>query len=859
MPKRKRPEQRVASGSTSKALDLPSQDVVSAAQDAQLELPSDEDEEAESDVAANTDALEVPAGAEASGDEDDEEEEFPEIDAASSDEEEDDDEGSFDISDSDLEDGDIEEPETEDTDDYDSQDEDARASRFAAKAATQGEIDAELDVMVKRATVKPSEEDYKLNKIGLDPATAAPILGDRNADGSTKSTFQRSKLTGQTRRVYPEIEPDYDSDSSTEDAPNRIGNVPLEWYDDLPHIGYDIEGRKVMRPAKGDELDKFLATVEDPTSWMSVEDKLTGKDVQLTNEELDIIRRLQQAEIPDGSYDPYEDQIHWFTGEGKEMVTPMTGKPEPKRRFVPSKWEHKKVMKIVRAIRQGRITPRAPAQSKASIYNIWSDADAPRADHPMHLPAPKLPLPTTAESYNPPAEYLFTEEEKKAWEEAEREDRKTSFVPAKHSGLRVVPGYKDFMQERFERCLDLYMAPRVQRKRLNISDPDQLLPKLPSPQELRPFPTTCAVTYPHPNNSRVRCVAVDPRGGWLATGADDGRVRLWDLEIGRCAAVWDLNYGSAERDRSPVHSLEWCPNKSVSLIAAVTAGKATIIAPPHTSPGSASATATISFQHAIAGYQPALPSSSSTAQASASAAPPAKWSRPSDVERSNGVAVHITFNGTPKQVTWHAKGDYFTTVSADGGSSSVLIHQLSRQRSQAPFKKASKGSSVQKVAFHPTKPHLFVATQRYVRIYDLSAQSLIKTLQPGLKWISSIDVHPSGDHVILGSYDKRLCWFDLDLSTKPYKTLRYHARALRSVAFSRSYPTFASASDDGSVHVFHGTVYSDFNSNPLIVPLKVLKGHEVTDGLGVLHMTWVVGQPWIVTAGADGTARLWTP
>ncbi len=55
--------------------------------------------------------------------------------------------------------------------------------------------------------------------------------------------------------------------------------------------------------------------------------------------------------------------------------------------------------------------------------------------------------------------------------------------------------------------------------------------------------------------------------------------------------------------------------------------------------------------------------------------------------------------------------------------------------------------------------------------------------------------------------DKRLAWYDLDLSSKPYKALRYHAHALRGVAFHRSYPLFASSSDDGSVHVFQGKVY----------------------------------------------------
>ena len=50
-------------------------------------------------------------------------------------------------------------------------------------------------------------------------------------------------------------------------TPNRVGNIPMHWYDDLPHVGYDINGKKVLRPARGDELDKFLETVEDPSAW----------------------------------------------------------------------------------------------------------------------------------------------------------------------------------------------------------------------------------------------------------------------------------------------------------------------------------------------------------------------------------------------------------------------------------------------------------------------------------------------------------------------------------------------------------------------------------------------------------------
>ncbi len=56
-------------------------------------------------------------------------------------------------------------------------------------------------------------------------------------------------------------------------------------------------------------------------------------------------------------------------------------------------------------------------------------------------------------------------------------------------------------------------------------------------------------------------------------------------------------------------------------------------------------------------------------------------------------------------------------------------------------------------------------------------------LTPGIRWISSMDVHPSGDHLIVGGYDRKLCWFDLELSEKPYKILRC-APSTFCVAFS---------------------------------------------------------------------------
>ena len=84
----------------------------------------------------------------------------------------------------------------------------------------------------------------------------------------------------------------------------------------------------------------------------------------------------------------------------------------------------------------------------------------------------------------------------------------------------------------------------------------------------------------------------------------------------------------------------------------------------------------------------------------------------------------------------------------------VLVHQLSRRASQNPFRK-NRGRVV-RVAFHPVKPFFFVATQNNVRIYNLAKQALAKKLIGG-SGTTSMAVHPSGDHIILGNAVSLVC------------------------------------------------------------------------------------------------------
>ncbi|KAF5781752.1 putative transcription factor WD40-like family [Helianthus annuus] len=185
---------------------------------------------------------------------------------------------------------------------------------------------------------------------------------------------------------------------------------------------------------------------------------------------------------------------------------------------------------------------------------------------------------------------------------------------------------------------------------------------------------------------------------------------------------------------------------------------------------------------------------------------------------------------------------------------SILIHLLSKKLTQRlPFK--LHGLPVCST-FHPTRSIFFVSTKKNVRVYDLVKKKFIKKLDAGVREISSVSIHPGGDNVIVGSKDGKLCWFDMDLSSKPYKILKSHPKDITNVAFHRNYPLFASSSDDCTAYVFHGMVYSDLNQNPLIVPLEILHGHTSVNGRGVLDCKFHPRQPWLFTAGADAVIKL---
>ncbi|KAI1852342.1 hypothetical protein JX266_002520 [Neoarthrinium moseri] len=713
-------------------------------------------------------------------------------------------------------------------------------------SSDEGDDDEDLDDDDEAALESddiPSDEEEELDE------KAAIINGNGVEENEGPKYRIETDANGGTRFVYEDIDPVYDSDDSDAQEPaNTIGNIPLSFYDSYPHIGYDINGKRIMRPARGEALDALLDSIEVPKGWTGLTDPQTGKPLNLSQDELELLRRVQMNEVPEEGYDQYPDTVEWFTSHEETM--PLSAAPEPKRRFLPSKHEQKRIMKIVKAIRAGRILPYKPPEERKDeeeedepIFDIWAD-EQPQPPNVMHIPAPKLAPPGYDLSYNPPPEYLPSKDEKKAWEEADPEEREKEYLPQKYDALRRVPGYDQFVKERFERCLDLYLAPRVRKNRLNI-DPSSLLPKLPRPEELKPFPTVTSVEFSG-HQGRVRSVAIDPTGIFVASGGDDGTVRVYELETGH--QLDSIKLSSDE----PVDVVRWRPGKDAFILSAAVAEDIYFIIPPHANPELHQASRDIldtGFGYATNGKQ-------LTTASGARKDPPGKWARPGARLEDQGVLLKATVRSPIKVIHWHRRGDFFTTVSPTGQRSAVAIHTLSKHLTQIPFRKLP--GLPQTAQFHPSRPLFFVATQRSIRCYDLQRQELVKALQPGARWISSFDIHPGGDNLVVGSYDRRLLWHDLELSTRPYKTLRFHEKGIRAVKYHRSYPLFADASDDGTLQIFHGKVVNDLMEDPTIVPVKSLKGHKVVNQLGVMDVDWHPTHPWLVSAGSDGTCRLWT-
>eukprot|EP00996_Jenningsia_fusiforme_P000718 NODE_164_length_2948_cov_36.525699_g84_i1.p1 GENE.NODE_164_length_2948_cov_36.525699_g84_i1~~NODE_164_length_2948_cov_36.525699_g84_i1.p1 ORF type:complete len:852 (-),score=157.77 NODE_164_length_2948_cov_36.525699_g84_i1:256-2811(-) len=709
----------------------------------------------------------------------------------------------------------------------------------------------------------------------------SPAVSGHNEDDTVTSTDDedegqeeandKSATTGATPALASLFANDdaNDTDSSLDEVGyrNRIGDVPLKWYEKYDHIGYDILGQKIMRPEKS-ALEQLLERIDDPQALRTIFDPVEHESIRLSDHDLTVLQNILTNRYPSPDFDPYPDMVEYVKFD--PWHNPFATE-RPKASFLPDRKEMKTVQKMMKAIKKMQAKGKTIGPSRKVVnkpYLMWDDLvddtdPATRRKLRSRLPPPPMPLPSNRESYNPPDEYLPTVEDKRRYKRLYGKKGDRPLLVQKFKCLRHVPAYPGTLFDRYRRCLDLFDVPRTLVKKKFHKNIDKLLPKLPAPADLRPYPCRVGFEYKG-HNGLVHSIAPCPNGQWLATGCDDCMVRIFEVTAGKLVFGYKLP--------AAVTWVGFCPNAALNILAAVSDNTLYIFVPPMCSTDAVTA-ASITFlragralQHADI-LEDADPDevAEETRPAEEDAPPEATfanclWKDGGPREAARGLLLKAIHGHRITSAGFHHKGDYMCTQAPGRGGPVVLI--LSKRESLRPFRGLP--DDVQTAMFFPSESTQFaVVTRRNIRVYDLIKQEMIRKLRGSRPPLMCAAIHGGEENrnMIAGSFKRCVMWYDMDWGARPYRTLTTHKAAVRAVAYHPKpsvYPLFASASDDGQVHAYHGTVFNDYNKNPLIVPLKILKGHRVVKYLGVHTCVFHPSLPWIFTGGADGRVICWT-
>lgn len=135
----------------------------------------------------------------------------------------------------------------------------------------------------------------------------------------------------------------------------------------------------MAKMAEKDEVQKFLEKSEDPQWWRKITDELNNKEVRLSKADLEMLKRLRKGGVAaEADFDINED----FSEAAKaEKNTNAISEFNPKRRFIPSKWERLKVQKFLIALKKGtmktleekRKEKQEKREKEDAVWDIWQD------------------------------------------------------------------------------------------------------------------------------------------------------------------------------------------------------------------------------------------------------------------------------------------------------------------------------------------------------------------------------------------------------------------------------------------------------------------------------------------------------
>ncbi|UKJ88714.2 hypothetical protein MACJ_001958 [Theileria orientalis] len=615
----------------------------------------------------------------------------------------------------------------------------------------------------------------------------------------------------------------FDSDEAEGDV-NRTGNVPIDWYNNEDHIGYTVEGKKLVKELDSTQLGQLIFNSDNPDSWRTIVDPKNNRTIRLSDEDLKIIRRIRKGMYPSETYDAEGLTIEF---DNKDSSQPVSFELEPKARFLPSKWEAMKVAKLVKLIKSGkiytseqrRINEQKMLEEWEKVEDIWKDAiydvdpTSAKRSSKHEIKPPKTALPTHSESYNPPEEYLFSEVEKKEWMDTEPHERDINYLPNKYNSLRAVPVYENLIVERFTRCLQLLMCPRAVKMKMNV-DPDSLLPKLPSPSELGPFPKRESVEY---RFEGLKKVSEYKTGRYLALATSE-RVHICDVLTG-CAFV--------KLEFSGINDMLWHPKLPILVVA----HESNVTILPLDLPNKSNSTEENQEESEYEKARKYL-------------------SMPSDknnwkvYNKGEHEGISIQHPHAVRNMAVHPGGNYIVCVSPESVESinQCVLHCIPKKSSMRLGNKIS-NNRIKLAMFHPSEPKLIVAFTRNIRVYNLSTTGSNDKLNDESKFTGvelPVSMDTNGTYLVTGDEEGKLTIYDQEISSFPYKTFSFENEKVVKVQLHKKLP-LALVAYRKSIKCFHISTNKD--GEIMFVPLNELKIEGTLS-----DCNWHSKEPWLYTS-----------
>ncbi|CAL6096225.1 Ribosome_biogenesis protein ERB1 [Hexamita inflata] len=688
----------------------------------------------------------------------------------------------------------------------------------------------------------------------------------RNEEVSNPSSFEISEPT---------------EDSSEDDFLNRA--LPNEEVQ-----GYDVHGQVIELPAEkqpGERLQEYMDLQQNPSLlFKRVLDKNTGRMVELTDEQLQKLDNLlkynktfTKIDIQERPELKFIDNTYKFSIYANNLPT--------KSQFC-RKEELKRVAYFAKLIAQGKLDPDDVDQYKAKlkakldkeneIVDIWEQIQEQIQYKNQKMaenqairmaPAPKQAYPQTQDSYNPPDEYL-----------QEGQQRCKS--------LRTLrPETQKLIQERFNRQVDLFLAPRMRSNINQAMSSDEYLQsqlQLSQKQLLKPHPMYCDMVI-RSHTGRVNSVSISPNNKFIASGGKDGILRIFELATGKLLKQIalirnkDLKVTLDKYYNQEIFCVKFCPLRTVSVVACACANQIVFV-DLQLSMGLNLQDTKLNTRNLLnvdvskvrpnKGWKWECLQGTVTNETELIVVNPVASEIDEEDPRFDNVKYQLNHNQKPENVTiytslnsdvllrihspntinqidFHQNGDYLLSLSnTTSRKTNLSIHRLSTGQSSNPFAKAL---PIQSAVFSLTSASLIVFEQTTGFSFNLKTLVKENEFHPHIKQIQKCAINAATNDLVVSGSTGAVALFRF--CAGPESDSRNHFSQIQTACVDCRYNLVAVGGEDGIIQVMRII-------DGKMVSCIALAGHGVKNQIGVRGVAWGSGGELVSCAG-DGTIRIW--